>query len=229
MKRCPTCQRNFPDDAPDYCSFDGMRLVREEAAAFDPEMTMTASDARPAESSPQTPPPQMPVPPQPHAAHAAAPAPSSPALNEQAQQQWQPQPAVQGAQQAWSSSAAPAAQQQPQAWGGQFQQSPSNVPLDAQFAQAQPLRRRALATASIVFGVAAGTVMAITIAGSDANFRYVLMLILSILSIVLGIGALFLAIKRSARFGGVELAIAGLALGVAGLVYALLNQNWDPK
>ena len=75
-----------------------------------------------------------------------------------------------------------------------------------------------------MLGVDVATFMAVTII-RDRNFLYILMLVLSSFSILLGIAALFLAIKSPARFGGVELAIVGLALGVAGLVYFLLNQG----
>src|SRR5687768_1313957 len=46
MKRCPSCQQSYPDDAPDYCSNDGNRLVNEEAATYDPEQTVMASGLR---------------------------------------------------------------------------------------------------------------------------------------------------------------------------------------
>ena len=31
MKRCPTCQQTFPDDAPDFCPNDGTRVVSDSA------------------------------------------------------------------------------------------------------------------------------------------------------------------------------------------------------
>ena len=59
MKRCPSCQRSYPDDAPGFCVDDGMRLVDEAAAAYDPQKTILASPA------PMPPTPQYPIPPQP--------------------------------------------------------------------------------------------------------------------------------------------------------------------
>lgn len=51
----------------------------------------------------------------------------------------------------------------------------------------------------------------------------IIMGILSIAGIGLGVAALVMALKKSSRFGGVELAIAGLATGTAALVYLLLG------
>ena len=64
--------------------------------------------------------------------------------------------------------------------------------------------------------------MAITVA-RDRDFLRVMLYALPILAIALGVTSLFLALKKPSRFGGVELAIAGLALGVAGLVYVLMR------
>lgn len=70
MKRCPTCQRTYADDAPAFCVSDGTRLVAEEedSEAFDPQKTILAStpppvprqypDPPPA-NNPQPPPPQV--------------------------------------------------------------------------------------------------------------------------------------------------------------------------
>jgi hypothetical protein len=51
------------------------------------------------------------------------------------------------------------------------------------------------------------------------GFAYNTMLILSILGIGLGVVALILSLQKPKRFGGVPLAIAGLATGTAALVY----------
>jgi hypothetical protein len=79
MKRCPTCQRTYPDDAPGFCVNDGMRLVDEEPSAYDPLKTIMASApaqySNPAPpNSPPSPPPQQqpawsPPPQQPQAQH----------------------------------------------------------------------------------------------------------------------------------------------------------------
>ncbi|MDT5061116.1 MAG: hypothetical protein QOH63_1575 [Acidobacteriota bacterium] len=44
MKRCPSCQRTYPDDAPAFCVSDGTRLIDEPSApAYDPQKTIMAS------------------------------------------------------------------------------------------------------------------------------------------------------------------------------------------
>ena len=68
MKSCSTCQRTYPDEAPDFCTADGTRLVKEETEAYDPQKTMLASAAPPPQyANPAAPPPQpgwSPPPPQ---------------------------------------------------------------------------------------------------------------------------------------------------------------------
>jgi hypothetical protein len=65
MKRCPTCQRTYPDDAPNYCVNDGSQLFTEEAPSYDPQKTMLASAPPPPQySNPQPPPPPPNQPPQ---------------------------------------------------------------------------------------------------------------------------------------------------------------------
>ncbi|HKR01338.1 MAG TPA: DUF4190 domain-containing protein [Pyrinomonadaceae bacterium] len=68
MKRCPTCQRTYPDDAPGFCVSDGAQLFTEESPAFDPQKTMLASAPPPKYSEPLPPPmsppqsqPQQPI------------------------------------------------------------------------------------------------------------------------------------------------------------------------
>jgi hypothetical protein len=61
MKRCPTCQRTYPDDAPNFCVNDGAQLFTEEAPSYDPQKTMLASAPPPPQySNPQPPPPPPP-------------------------------------------------------------------------------------------------------------------------------------------------------------------------
>lgn len=75
MKRCPSCQRTYPDDAPAFCVNDGTRLVDEASTpAYDPQKTMMAS-APPPYSNPIPPLNNQPFPPPP-----------------QQQQVWPPQP-----------------------------------------------------------------------------------------------------------------------------------------
>lgn len=66
MKRCPTCQRTYPDDSPGFCTGDGTQLVTEEAPAFDPQKTILASaPPPPPQYSNPLPPPANPAPPPP--------------------------------------------------------------------------------------------------------------------------------------------------------------------
>jgi hypothetical protein len=53
----------------------------------------------------------------------------------------------------------------------------------------------------------------------DRDFVFTAMLVLAILGIGLGVTSLILSLQKPTRFGGVPLAIAGLATGTAALVY----------
>lgn len=84
MKRCPTCQRTYPDDSPGFCVNDGAQLVTEESPAYDPQKTMMAS------APPPPPPPQQysnPVPPPPQGQQPPPPA-AWPPPPPQQQGQW---------------------------------------------------------------------------------------------------------------------------------------------
>jgi hypothetical protein len=218
MKRCPTCQRTYPDDAPDYCSNDGMRLVREEAAEFDPERTVMTSGLRVNEPEAPQQPEAAPTPAQPYQAQSAQPGIKPPTQwqppSEQSQQPWQ-SPGGQSSQPGWSPPPPPAPN-----WGGApYQQSAANAQQAAPYAPAAERgRSRALAIAALVTGACAVTIMAIWVARS-ADFVLTSLLVLAILGLGLGVAALILALQKPARFGGVPLAIAGLAMGTAGLVY----------
>lgn len=231
MKRCPSCRQTYPDDAPDYCSNDGTRLMAEESDSFDPEKTVMASGLRGSEPFSASPPP----PPSPSA---PPPLPSSAAPPQQQYQSpgepqgikpptgWQPQseqppqqpwqsPASQPAQQGWQSPA-PA-----QNWGGApYQQPASDAPYPAPYAPAsRGDRSRALAIAALVTGACAATIMALIVSRIDRDFTLTSLLVLAILGIGLGVTSLILSLQKPARFAGVPLAIAGLAMGTAALVY----------
>jgi hypothetical protein len=231
MKRCPACQQTYADDAPDYCSNDGMRLVDEESASFDPEKTVMASGLR--ASAPATPPP----PPEPPPAPAPPPPPQQqyqtpnapPDMNPPEQwpppppsgdlppQQWQAPGGNQPAQAAW-----PTPPPTPNWGGAPYQQQPAaNSPYAAPYAPPPPTggRSRALAIAALVMGACAATIMAIIVSRVDRDFTLTSLLVLAILGIGLGVASLILSLQRPARFAGVPLAIAGLALGTAALVY----------
>jgi hypothetical protein len=224
MKQCPTCQKTYPDDAPDYCSSDGMRLVSEEAATYDPEKTMMSSGQRASEPASQVPPPVI----MPEQYQGAPPnAPPMPA-QPQPQSEQPPQGGAQYAPQGWSPqphAPQPYAPQpltpQPQAapaWGSPIPQSPPDAPYGSPYAPAPFGRSRALAIAALVFGINAITIMFLLVV-KTSGFVFTTMLVLSILGIGLGVVALILSLQKPARFGGIPLAIAGLATGTAALVY----------
>ena len=224
MKRCPSCQKTYPDDAPDYCSNDGMRLVNEESAEFDPEKTVMASGTRGSERvSPPAPAPMQedaPSPSQPFQAQEATPGIKPPTQWQSpgdSAQQWQA-PGNQPAQQGWSPSPQP--QTPAPNWGGapQYQQPATGAPYATPYSLAQGGRSRALAIAALVTGACAVTIMTIWVVEST-RFAFTSLLLLAILGIGFGVTALILSLKKPSRFGGIPLAIIGLATGTAALVY----------
>lgn len=118
MKRCPKCQRTYPDDAPGFCVNDGTQLVNEEPQAYDPQKTILASPPPAAPPPPQynpAPPPQAPPSPQSYQAP-NQPAGIKPPTGWQPPQQHQPPAAP------WPP---PPPGQQPQGqWGGGYYQQP---------------------------------------------------------------------------------------------------------
>jgi len=64
MKRCPKCQRTYPDDSPGFCVNDGAQLVSEEVQAYDPQKTMLAAPPPPPQYQAQNAPPESAPPPQ---------------------------------------------------------------------------------------------------------------------------------------------------------------------
>jgi hypothetical protein len=98
MKRCPSCQRTYPDDAPAFCVSDGTRLIDEESA-YDPQKTIMASAPPP--------PPQYSNPvPQPN----NPPSPPQPPPQQQQQPPWPPPPQHQQQGQNWGGGYYPQAQ-----------------------------------------------------------------------------------------------------------------------
>jgi hypothetical protein len=47
MKHCPTCNRTYEDDSLNFCLKDGMRLVSDQPASFDPLATVVSSPSKP--------------------------------------------------------------------------------------------------------------------------------------------------------------------------------------
>ena len=231
MKRCPTCQRTYPEDAPDFCPNDGMRLVKEPPAGFDPERTVLSSGLRvPAPVLPEPPrtqPPQAPAPPEPTApppphqqsyaadapaAYPTAPPPPAtpappPAAPNFAPQGWSPQPPPQPA----------------QPWPNPYPNPAPTTPIAPIAPIAPPYpgggRSRALAIAALTTGCCAVTIMAMIVLRFGRDFVLGSLLTLAVLGIGFSVAALLLSLQKPARFGGIPLAIAGLATGTAALVY----------
>ena len=61
MKRCPKCNRSFPDDNQKFCTIDGGLLLSAEQA-FDPNATIAISSLRPPQPPVAQPPPPQPPP-----------------------------------------------------------------------------------------------------------------------------------------------------------------------
>ena len=220
MKRCPTCRRTYAEDAPDYCPSDGMRLMKETAAGFDPESTVLSSGLRvPTPVLPERPQPQPPLAETEPSAPEPTPAqPSYYAAGDAAGQQTQPPPpapqfAPQFAPQGW---ATPPPPQPAQPWANQY---PAPMPTTPIVPLMHAGRIEALAIAALVTGCCAVTIMTLLVARSGLKVVLNLMLVLSILGLGLGVTALILSLQKPSRFGGIPLAIAGLATGTAALVY----------
>ncbi|HEY0380556.1 MAG TPA: DUF4190 domain-containing protein [Pyrinomonadaceae bacterium] len=156
MKRCPNCQRTYPDDAPGFCVNDGTQLVTEEAQPYDPQKTMLASAPPP----PAAPPPQYNAPPPPPQYNPAPPqappqqyqSPNDPA-GIKPPTAWQPQPP-----QAQPPAAAPwpppPPQQQGQ-WGGGYYPQPGQQPYGAPYAPPAG-RSKSLSLVTIILGGISG-------------------------------------------------------------------------
>jgi hypothetical protein len=186
-------------------------MVNDAPSPFDPQKTMLAPGARGAADAPSPPTP--------------FPAPGAPPLNQPPPQyaspgqppppQWQP-PAGQQPPPAWT----PQPQQPAQNWGAQ--QPPQNwdTPYQQPAAFGAPGggRSRALAIAALTFGACAATIMVLLIF-RHFNLYLEALVGLSIIGIALGVTALVLSVRNRARYGGLELSVAGLAMGLAALIY----------
>lgn len=184
MKRCPTCQRTYAEDAPDFCPNDGMRLVKETPAVVDPEKTVLSSGLRvPAPVLPE--PPQRP--PQPYAVEAAAaaypPPPPQPAVPP-------PPPAPNFAPQSWAPEQPPPQAAQP--WANPYQNPAPTTPIAPPYAGGA--RSRALAITALVTGSCAVTIMAM-IAFRSRDFVLGALLTLAVLGIGFSVAALLLALR----------------------------------
>ena len=194
MKRCPNCQRTYPDDAPNFCVNDGTQLINEEAQAFDPQKTILAS------APPPPPQPQYSNPPPPIANQP----PPQPA--------WPPPPPQQHGQ-----------QQQAQNWGGGYNQQPmqQHQPYGAPYAptagQSNKLSLTALITGCVsgLLGLILFLDYARVIRVLDRDSAYAVIIAAVVTgAIALVIGALALI---SARQRSKALAIVGMVLSAASI------------
>jgi hypothetical protein len=203
MKRCPNCQRTYPDDAPGFCVNDGTQLVNEEAAAFDPQKTILASTPA------QPPPPPM------QQYSNPAPSPSPPPAA------WPPPPPPGQHQQG----------QQPQAqnWGGYYQQ-PGQQPYSQPYAPPVAAGGKGLSLGSFLTGLISFlAVSLIFLMGQQvidydrdvATISFWGSTVLGLVAIVLGALALISRRQRSKW-----MAIVGIILGIPALLffaYVLIN------
>jgi hypothetical protein len=195
MKRCPTCQRTYPDDAPGFCVNDGTQLVTEDAKAFDPQKTIMAS---------APPPPQY-----------SSPAPPSSPVANQPQQQGQP---------AWAPPSPPG-QQQPQNWGGGYYQQPGQAPGYPQQYAPPVAGGKGLSLSSFLIGLVSFLAVAVIFLMSErvivpdrdlAAVCFYGSAALGLVSLVLG--ALALISRRQRKKW---MAILGLVLGIPAILFFL--------
>jgi hypothetical protein len=225
MKRCPSCQQTYPDDAPDYCSNDGMRLVDEEAAGYDPERTIMSSGLRggdlleldaspaPTPSTPPTPPSSLPPPPQYQSTAAQPPADIKPPTewqppHEQAPQSWQT-PGGQAAQPGWPSPQQQQQQPPAQNWGGVPSEGQPQQPAYSPYGSSQPAANAPYA-APYAPPVPGGRSRALSIA--------------ALVTGACAVTIMTMLVARNLNFtlaSLLSLAILGLGLGVASLVLSL--------
>jgi hypothetical protein len=196
MKRCPNCQRTYPDDAPNFCVNDGTQLIPEEAPGFDPQKTILAS-------APQPPPPPY-----------SNPAP--PLANQPPPQQapWPPPPPHQQQQQ----------QPQAQNWGGGYYPQPGQQPYAAP-PYARPVGKgNKLSIAALVFGCISGLLGFLLFAGFQGWMRIfdrdtayaaiIAAVITGAISLVVGALALI-----SARQRNKALAVIGMVMSAATIAF----------
>ena len=215
MKRCPTCQRTYAEDAPDFCPNDGMRLVKETAAGSDSERVLSSGLRVPEPVLPEPPRPQPPAEPPPpsYAAEDAGGYPPPPQPQPATQPPPPPPPAPNFAPQGYPPQPPP---QAAQPWANSYPNPAPTTPLAPPYAGGG--RSRALAIAALVTGCCAVTILSM-IAFGTRDFVFGSLLTLAVLGIGFSVAALLLALQKPTRFGGIPLAIAGLATGTAALVY----------
>ena len=197
MKRCPTCQRTYPDDSPGFCVNDGAQLVSEETPAYDPQKTMMAS-------APPPPPAQQY---QPHneASEIKPPTQWQPPVGQQPPPAWPPPP-------------------QGQNWGGYYQQ-PGQAPAGyaPQYGAAPQAGGKGLSLTSFIIGLISFAalvlifLMAQRVVSPDRDVAEVCFYGSAgtgVVAIVLGLLALISKRQRSKW-----MAILGLVLGIPAVLF----------
>lgn len=248
MKRCPTCQRTYTDDAQVFCADDGTRLNEESAPAEDLQKTMLGpppSSYTPPEQKSSWPPPGGQTPPpgaggqQQQGWGQQPPRPQQPYGQQQYGQQQYGQPPYgqqQYGQQQYGQ------QQQGQQWSNPYQQPGGQAPPYAAAATGQ---RKGLSIAALVLGAlsALGAILFVTGIISryyyTSDYRYrtdefmigsLIASVLGLLAVILGALALFFAITKAAHWAGKGPAIAAIVLGLAGgVTSALMNATSEVK
>lgn len=247
MKRCPTCQRTYTDDAQVFCADDGTRLNEESAASSDLQKTMMGPPPpsyTPPEQRSSWPPP------------AGGQTPPQGAGGQQQQQGWgqQPPPPPQqphgqqpyGQQQYGQQQYGQPPYGQPppggQWGGGGYYQQPGG---QAAYGAAATGQRKGLSIAALILGAlsALGAILFVTgiisryYYTSEYRYRTDEFMIgsfiasgLGLLAVVLGGLALFFAITKAAHWAGKGPAIAAIVLGLAGgVTSAMMNATSEVK
>ena len=196
MKRCPNCQRTYPDDAPAFCVNDGTQLITEEPQSFDPQKTILASSPQPPQYSNPAPPMASQPPPQ---------QPPQPVWPPPSPQQQQPP-------------------QQGQQWGGYYQQpgqAPGYPPPYAP--QAAATGGKGLSLTSFIIGIISFIAVAIIFLMSQrmidpdrdvAEACFYGSAATGLIAIVLGVLALISRRQRSKW-----MAILGVVLGIPAILF----------
>lgn len=248
MKRCPTCQRTYTDDAQVFCADDGTRLNEDNAAGEDLQKTMLGPPPNtytPSEQKPSWPPPGGQTPPQGAGGQQQGwgQQPPPPPQQPYGQQQYgqQPHGQQQYGQQQYGQQYG---QQQGQQWGNPYQQQlgGQTPPYGAAAATGQ---RKGLSIAALILGALSALGAILFITGivrryyyiSDYRFRTdefmvgsLIASVLGALAVILGALALFFAITKAARWAGKGPAIAAIVLGLAGgVTSALMNATSEVK
>lgn len=218
MKRCPTCQRTYPDDAPAFCVNDGTRLVNDEAPpAFDPNKTVMASTPAPPPqyASPAAPPPIKPPTQQPVGEPFGQPMPQPPPPVQQPQPAWPPPPQAQPPQQ--------------QNWGGypQAPQAPPYPNYPPQYA-APAGGSKGLSLTTFIVGIISALALALIYAmiyrvidpdRTAGDIAYYGTAATGLIALILGSLTMISRRQRSKW-----MAIVGMLLGLPGIIFFIYYQ-----